>query len=260
MKTLKWLIFAGILVVGAVIFFRRSDDKNLISQAPGHSPRSPREEPVNQPRKPAQSAGLTPSPVDSLQKFLQTKDSQAMWSVQNHRDGRPSHILGGRIQIGNNAGALTALLKEISPYLGVRGEDLRIHTEDDRTEVSNSSQMTQYYGKYRVYGALVKAFSNPNTHEVYHIVSDLRPLSDVDTRINISRSEAGELAQKTFGNAEINIIKISQEPVVYGTNPTDNQLVWRVLITSEKPRYQSREILVSAQSGSVVHTQNMLKH
>lgn len=250
-------------MIGLVAYLRNSDNKTLVSKANPHKlliPPADSNDSNSLSRQPAQSAGPSAVSTDALLIFLQSKDPQASWNIQKHRDGRPSNILGGRIRLSSGSGALVSLLREISPHLGVRADDLRAQSEDDRTEVSNSSQMAQYYGKYRVYGALIKAFSNLNTQEVYHVVSDLRPIEDVDARISISRTEAGERAQKTFGNAEINVIKISQEPVVYGTTATNNQLVWRVLITSERPRYQSREILVSAQSGDIIHTQSLLKN
>lgn len=258
----KWLLFAGLFLLGLGFYFR-NQFQAPISKENSNEPAEVSEssaQPTAQNRKPAQTGNVGQKNLDPLQKFLQSKDPQATWNVQTHSDGRPSHILGGRIRMNGGSDSLTVLLKEISPYLGVRADDLRLQTESDRSEVSNSSQMTQYYGRYRVYGASLKAFSNPNTQEVYHIVSDLRALEQVDTRVNVGRDEAGEIARKTMGNAEINIIKISQEPVVFGTSPTNNQLVWRVFLTSERPRYQSREILVSTQNGSVVQNQTMLKH
>ncbi len=265
MKKQSLVLFIGLILVGSFLIYRTqfyspTKNENVEPTKPeiaatGASEQEAESENLkNQDRKPAQTGSVAdPNP---LQKYLQSKDPQATWSIQTHPDGRPSHILGGRIR----ASSLSQLLKEVAPLLGVRAEDLRVQTEGEPVNISNSSQMTQYYGRHRVYGAMLKAFSNPNTEEVYHIVNELRVLQEVDTRVTVNRTEAGEIARKALGDAEINVIKISQEPVVYGTTPTDNQLVWRIFITSERPRYQSREILVGAHTGKIVSNQTMLRH
>lgn len=253
------LIILTVVLVGAFLIFRNSTDPSMQEARNSESVGTPKNiltPDVVKDRKPAQSAANRETELSSLQKFLQSKDENASWNIQTHPDGRPSHILGGRIQSNN----LQDLLREVAPLMGVRSEDLRARSSDDPSPVSNSAELFQFYSRYRVYGSTVKAFSNPKTQEAYHIVSDLRPLEEVDIRINFNRTEAGELARKTLGTAEVNSINISQEPLVFGTDPRNNQLVWRVFILSEKPRYQSREILVSASSGAIVSNKSMLKH
>lgn len=203
-------------------------------------------------RQPAQTA-------DPLTNFLKSKDPEGNWVVQKSSDGRPSHILGGRIAAGPGVQNISRVLKEVAPHLGVKSDDLRVVKEEDTEGLSNSSQMSQYYGKHRVYGSTLKAFSNPNTDEIYHIVSELRPIEAVDTQQRVDRSQASEIVRKLLGTTQINSIKVSKEPLVYGTTATDNQLVWRILVTSEKPTYQSLQFLVSARDGAVVDRRSLLR-
>lgn len=204
-------------------------------------------------RQPAQTA-------DPLTNFLNSKDPDGNWVIQKSPDGRPSHILGGRIAAGPGVQNISRVLKEVAPHLGVKSDDLRVVKEEDTEGLSNSSQMSQYYGKHRVYGSTLKAFSNPNTDEIYHIVSELRPIETVDTQQRVDRSQAAEIVRKLLATTQINSIKTSKEPLVYGTTATDNQLVWRILVTSEKPTYQSLQFLVATRDGAVVDRRSLLSH
>lgn len=190
------------------------------------------------PRQPA-------SPSVGLEDYLRQRDQEGRWNISRHPDGRPSHILGGRIKIRPGRNGFDELV-EIASLLGVKGE---LRATDSAG--ANVFQMEQYHSGYRVYGAGIKAFATQDRSEIYHVASELRVIERADLNLRIRAQEAVRRVQEAFDLDASVKIHVSPEPLIYGTNESDNHLVWRLQFTTTHPRFMSHETLVSALTGDI---------
>ena len=181
-----------------------------------------------------------------LLEFLKSLNAKADWSISAHGDGSPAHILGGQIPLTGSDGY--AILKGVAKALGVGDEKLR----PKEKVAAHEYFMEQYEKGFKVYGAQIKAFADDRNTEIYHIANELRVIKSGNWAQNKTASQAADIVRQKYNLDSKANLKMSKEPYVYGTSPTDNSLVWRVQISRIKDGLEAREVLVSASTGEIV--------
>lgn len=196
-------------------------------------------------------------PIASLEDFLKNQDPGADWKIHRTSEGRTFGIMGGKIKIPQGADGLQELLQSLTPFLIGQTPELVSSTTAVGGPVADIQTFDQRAAGYRVYGAFVRASVLKGSDEVIEISSDLRAVTNVDTQIALSlpQAEVGVRA-KYQGLARL---RIENEPLVYGTTPSENEMTWKFFVTFEKPKYVTREVLISARDGRVVRDRQISK-
>lgn len=243
-------------VLGAVLFLYSMGDRRLTETPQSISSPAPISANESKTESVAQVDEVQPvkrnPAAKNLIETLTDLDPDARWEVSEHSDGRPSHILGGRIKCPDrecNAKSVYQVLKTIAAAMEVDEKDLR---PGGISVGSNSHAMEQYYKGYPVFNSTIKAFATPNGTEIYHVVNDLRKIDSASTVRNISKTQARNLFAQKFSIEDANrILFVNEEPIVYGQSATENRLVWWVQYGERFPTRRSIDAFVDTESGHI---------
>lgn len=249
-------ILCGVLAAFMFLYSmndRRLSDspKSISSPAPVSAVESVNPTQASRDANPAEKTLRAPA-AKTLIETLGPMDPDARWEVSEHADGRPSHILGGRIKCADrecNSTSVAHVLKAVAASLDVDGDSLR---QTGISVGSNTYQLEQYYQGYRVFNSSIKAYANSGNTEIYHILNDLRKIESAETKQSISKSEARARFARRFSiEDESKILVVNDEPVIFGETPTKNQLVWRIQYSQRVPTPRSLEAFVNTSDGHI---------
>jgi hypothetical protein len=189
-----------------------------------------------------------PATLEVLRRFLNQKDSRGKWQISRFPDGRPAHILGGRIALHENYTA-TQVLKEVAQAMGLPDDALRSSAE---RQSANTYVMDEYYRGYPVLGANIKAFTTTRNDEIYHIANETREITAADLTVKLSGSDAIDQVRSRYKLDDDVRIHVTPSPWLYGSGPEENYLVYQVQFTTQSPHFSSHEVLVGAGDGRTV--------
>lgn len=187
---------------------------------------------------------------ERLEDFLKSQDPQANWMIHRNEQGQVHGIVGGRMGLN---GSLPQFLSFISPYLIGQSPEFR-ETESAAVDgpLGTTRTFRQHAAGYEVYGAFARVSVSHGDQAVSEVSADLRPIENVDTKINIERSEAEDRLRNRYQKNEIVELNVTPQPFVYGASPTANELVWQFRVVLNKPRRTHREVLISARDGQIL--------
>lgn len=217
----------------------------------------PQSEQLTTPRRSPATIALEKKITATLQKW----NPKSEFSIDNKEDSNTVLIRGGDFQVSKAETETFAL--QLAAQIGVMQNSLERQSqaveETSRTEFSEVIEYQQRYKGYLVEDSSLRVFRRNSDQRVYHVASNIKPITQLDDNIQVSNDQAEQSLLNDFHlDRKATTVKKEEHPVVY-FDKSAPVLCWKFNVSLTAPM-EERQIYVSAITGKIVGAYYSLEH
>lgn len=200
-------------------------------------------------------ATATPSPViHELARVLKEKTGLPSWKVDAGTS--QSFSITGEI-FKFPMGAIVDRLqwgRFLAEQVGIRAEQIvDVGSTQPDSSFSKSYELNQSYQGYLVEGSFIRIHQRIEDGYVFFSSMNLQEIGHPDLEIKVGITEAQAMVTNRYPpGTTVRILKTTKDPFIYVTRPGQSELAWHIDIKLSGTISDSRELLVSAKTGSVL--------
>ena len=220
------------------------------------------------PASPIKSKPAPPPPVlkTSVQKeidsALVTTEDQFLkkypgnWKIRRDQDQRVYSLTGGMIsQAAKDPAELLRVARELSPFLA--GGDYQLSDKmntDAKTPHLQVYDIDQTSGGFSVYQGTLSMIAN-REGDIFMINNRLKEVTPYNSQPKLTLAEAKDVVARLFPKATVEALS---GPVIFSDNTSPSVLSWPFKVHSSLPNPKRLEVIISAESGDVLHQEEHL--
>lgn len=178
------------------------------------------------------------------------------WNFLKNKKGHIHGISGGLIPIHTDID-MQKLAQDVAKFTQVPFDQLTGVENGTGSAMSKTSIFRQKVGPYPVYQSSVSILSRKSDGSAFLINNQLKPVGDVslEPRLDSQQAQRSIASLSTGGS-----LSSKPELVVYAKNG-QGELAWKFQVqSSQDSHYSHKDILVSAQDGRELYTQENAVH
>lgn len=193
---------------------------------------------------------------------LAAYDQSIDWNF--HQDGKETifSIFGGVIpHILDSQPRTLAFARSITEALGHKRDE--IFLDGDLAALNQNPNSTTYNFKqqfegYEVYNSYLRLFGRKEDGGVYYINNELKNVGQPALDFRVSQVEAVDALRSLYQDRGLLVEESSSKPVLFVMKPGVSELAWKVIVRVKGNQKDRREILISANTATVLQNESLL--